>query len=90
MVVSRVSESLWSADTLRPFSVMPFLWVLSTVALGAECEPIWEEHFDKPLNRSLWNVVEGDGCAQNLCGWGNNEVQSYDADAVSVVAVALE
>ena len=58
--------------------------LFSAVALGTECGPVWEAHFDEPLDRSLWNIVEGDGCAQNLCGWGNNEAQSYDAMAVSV------
>jgi beta-glucanase (GH16 family) len=48
------------------------------------CEPIWEEDFTGPLDRAVWNVVEGDGCAEGICGWGNNEAQSYDEAGVSV------
>jgi hypothetical protein len=49
------------------------------------CEPIWEEDFTGPLDQAAWNVVEGDGCAEGICGWGNNEAQSYDEAGVSIV-----
>jgi len=50
----------------------------------ASCDPVWEDDFQGALNTSTWNVVEGDGCSIGLCGWGNNEQQTYDADAVKM------
>ena len=43
---------------------------------------VWEENFDGDrLNEDDWNYIEGDGCP-NLCGWGNNEKQTYQAENV--------
>nr|WP_010130640.1 di-heme oxidoredictase family protein [Microbulbifer agarilyticus] len=52
---------------------------------------LWEENFND-LNTSTWNVVEGDGCAYgaNLCGWGNQELQWYAADNVTIEDVPGE
>lgn len=37
----------------------------------------WEENFDgDELDSSVWTFELGNGCP-NLCGWGNNEPQSY-------------
>jgi len=48
-------------------------------------ELVWSEEFDQvELNTSDWNYELGDGCP-NLCGWGNNELQSYD-EASTVVS----
>jgi hypothetical protein len=35
-------------------------------------EPMWADEFSDSLNTDIWNIVEGDGCAEGLCGWGNN------------------
>ena len=62
-------------------------WLLFTVQrayAGTACKPSWEENFTGPLDQTVWNVVEGDGCAEDICGWGNNESQSYDEAGVSV------
>lgn len=82
-MVSTQFESLGKSVVYRYLYGVLF-GVLSTGALGADCEPIWQEDFEGPLNPALWNIIEGDGCDQNLCGWGNSEVQTYDAKAVSV------
>ena len=38
---------------------------------------VWEDEFDgTTLNLNNWSFELGDGCP-NLCGWGNNELQSY-------------
>lgn len=47
-------------------------------------ELIFEEDFTgSSLNESFWNYELGDGCP-NLCGWGNNERQTYTKHNVSV------
>jgi beta-glucanase (GH16 family) len=40
---------------------------------------VWEDDFDVPgaPDPNTWNIVEGDGTAQGIPGWGNNELQYY-------------
>ncbi|ABC29754.1 Beta-glucanase/Beta-glucan synthetase [Hahella chejuensis KCTC 2396] len=49
---------------------------------------LWEEDFDS-LNPSVWNVDEGDGCP-SLCGWGNQELQWYAKDNLSIEEIPAE
>ena len=38
---------------------------------------VWSDEFDgTTLDLNNWSFELGDGCP-NLCGWGNNELQSY-------------
>ena len=52
-------------------------------------EVLWEENFDT-FNTDIWNVDIGDGCDQGLCGWGNQELQWYAEDNVSIEPVPGE
>ncbi|MBB4080695.1 beta-glucanase (GH16 family) [Lewinella aquimaris] len=58
------------------------LTLLSSSALVAQCpELVWSDEFDgDALNTDNWTYEIGDGCDRNLCGWGNNELQSYQRD----------
>ena len=74
---------------VKPVRVARFVAVALTAVCSAahsaeHCEPSWQIEFNEPLDTALWNYDEGDGCALNLCGWGNNEQQVYDADQVEV------
>lgn len=63
-----------SATTLPSEPVLDSTWVL-----------VWSDEFNGTvLDNSKWSLQLGDGCAQNLCGWGNNELQSYQGDNVRV------
>ena len=45
---------------------------------------VWSDEFDgSSLNMSNWSYQEGDGCP-SLCGWGNNELEYYRSQNVSV------
>jgi len=45
---------------------------------------VWSDEFDgTSLNTGNWTIITGDGCP-NLCGWGNNELEYYRAQNVSV------
>ncbi|MBX2817798.1 MAG: glycoside hydrolase family 16 protein [Saprospiraceae bacterium] len=59
--------------------IIPFAFGLSL--LSAQCpELIWADEFDGDgLNLSHWQFQNGDGCDQDLCGWGNNELQWYQS-----------
>lgn len=60
--------------------LLPFL--LWSCQSGAQL--LLEENFDGTrLNETHWNYELGDGCP-NLCGWGNNERQSYTKKNVSL------
>ena len=52
-------------------------------------EVLWEENFNT-LDTDIWNIDVGDGCAQNLCGWGNQELQWYGEDNVFIEPVPGE
>mmetsp|Transcript_10574 Transcript_10574/g.22759 ORF Transcript_10574/g.22759 Transcript_10574/m.22759 type:complete len:688 (+) Transcript_10574:124-2187(+) len=47
---------------------------------------IWQDEFevDGPPDSNKWDYDYGDGCAQGICGWGNNEEQVYTNDASNV------
>ncbi|MDC6350926.1 family 16 glycosylhydrolase [Zeaxanthinibacter sp. PT1] len=52
----------------------------------AQCPSIvWQDEFSgNTLDTSKWNYQIGDGCAEGICGWGNNELQSYQEANVAV------
>jgi beta-glucanase (GH16 family) len=63
----------------------------SQVSAVAACAPSFADEFNgDTLNSAHWTLVEGDGCDQNLCGWGNNERQVYHRDAAVVKAGMLQ
>ncbi len=74
------------------FVTMPYrqLCVLSlllfTQVSFAQCPNlIWADEFDgNSLDFNNWSYQIGDGCDIGLCGWGNNELQSYQQDNVEV------
>jgi beta-glucanase (GH16 family) len=47
--------------------------------------PVWADEFDgNALDTSKWEAMIGDGCSYGICGWGNNELQSYKAENLTV------
>jgi beta-glucanase (GH16 family) len=57
-----------------------------TLLAEAQCPtPVWADEFNgTSLDQSKWNYQIGDGCAEGICGWGNNELQSYQQANVTV------
>ncbi|MGB0287823.1 family 16 glycosylhydrolase, partial [Aequoribacter sp.] len=46
---------------------------------------VWEDSFDgDSLDTSSWEVQTGNGAAEGIPGWGNNELQFYQADNIAV------
>ncbi len=64
------------------------LWLLSCAALAQTCpanQPVFADEFNgTALDLAKWEVMVGDGCSYGLCGWGNNELQSYQAANATV------
>lgn len=59
---------------------------LSGNALAQQCQTlIWSDEFSgNSLDTTKWEPQLGDGCDIGLCGWGNNELQWYQAENASV------
>src|SRR5438270_14073663 len=42
---------------------------------------VWSDEFNgaanTPLDTTMWGFDKGDGCASGICGWGNDEKESY-------------
>ena len=70
------------------FRATALLLVLTSVSYltAQDCpELVWSDEFDgNALSAADWNVLTGDGCDIDLCGWGNNEAQWYQGDNVTV------
>ncbi len=49
---------------------------------------VWSDEFDGPagagVDSTKWNYQTGDGCSEGICGWGNNEKESYTSSAANV------
>jgi len=58
----------------------------SGAALSQSCQNlIWSDEFDgSAVDTNNWEFQEGDGCAEGICGWGNNELQYYKAENATV------
>ncbi len=54
--------------------------------LRAQCPSvIWADEFTgSSLDLNKWSYQTGDGCAEGICGWGNNELQTYQTANVTV------
>ena len=53
-----------------------------------EWAQIWSDEFDGPAGSAVdatkWTNDVGDGCAQRLCGYGNNELEYYSTDPSNI------
>ena len=53
-----------------------------------EWEMVWSDEFDgESVNSANWTFQEGDGTEYGVPGWGNNELQYYEADNASIQMV---
>lgn len=47
---------------------------------------VWQDNFDgAELDVNKWNYETGTGCQYGLVGWGNNELQYYKEDNISII-----
>ncbi len=62
------------------------LIMLFTALTMAQCpQLVWSDEFDgTALDLNKWSYQTGDGCAEGICGWGNNELQYYQQENVVV------
>ena len=59
------------------------------MAIGPTQSLLWSEefvdHHGGQLSEDTWNFDIGDGSSAGLVGWGNNELEYYTKDSVSIL-----
>ncbi|MGZ3181988.1 MAG: family 16 glycosylhydrolase [Telluria sp.] len=64
------------------------LALLALSAQGQQCPSkvaIFADEFTgTAVDTNKWEIQTGDGCSEGICGWGNNELQSYQAANATV------
>ncbi len=88
-MVNTIHFNLRQATALSPSIFLSLLFFLLPITsnLSAQCPTlVWADEFDGAVvDGTKWSFQNGDGCdlGQDLCGWGNNELQWYQpANAV--------
>lgn len=63
-------------------NLMTTIFILVVSILHAQTPNlIWTDEFSgTSLDLTKWQPQIGDGCAEGICGWGNNELQYYKAE----------
>ncbi|MGQ3050551.1 MAG: glycoside hydrolase family 16 protein [Roseateles sp.] len=52
---------------------------------------LWSEEFNGPaLDTAVWTATTGNGCQIGLCGYGNQELQYYSPNNLSITNVPFE
>lgn len=62
------------------------VFFVSLTISSAQCPTlVWSDEFsNSSLDLTKWSYQIGDGCAEGICGWGNNELQYYQEQNVTV------
>ena len=71
-----------------PLTPMPGLTLFDNepVTAGGPMTLVWSEEFDgAALDPDVWLIQTGDGTAEGIPGWGNNELQFYQADNAQLI-----
>jgi beta-glucanase (GH16 family) len=87
-----MSQSLTSSGRNAPGRIGPRALLLALAAFilagsshAATYQTVWADEFDgRALDPLRWETQLGDGCP-SLCGWGNNELQYYQAENANVL-----
>ena len=65
---------------------------LAAAAQAQQCPTVvWQDEFSgSSLDTTKWEPMIGDGCTYGICGWGNNELQYYQAENATVSGGTLK
>ncbi|WP_130734164.1 T9SS type A sorting domain-containing protein [Flavobacterium sp. J27] len=73
----------------KPLLLLGFYLFTLQISFSQIGPVIWEDNFDT-FNAQQWTKDIGDGCNIGLCGWGNQELQSYESNNVYVTDIPGE
>lgn len=67
-------------------SLLSAIVFLLTLSAHGQCPNlIWNDEFNNSsLDLTKWSYQVGDGCAEGICGWGNNELQYYQQSNITI------
>ncbi|MGB3464481.1 MAG: carbohydrate-binding domain-containing protein [Cyclobacteriaceae bacterium] len=89
MLKSKMMSTVNSRSVYQ-VSGLILLFFITQLQAAAQIGPlIWEDNFNT-LNSAVWTPDIGDGCNIGLCGWGNQELQSYQAANAYIASVPGE
>ncbi|MCL1038540.1 family 16 glycosylhydrolase [Shewanella submarina] len=73
-------------NTRYKLAGLAVLAAVSTQLQAEQCQQlVWSDDFNgNSLDTNSWEAMLGDGCAEGICGWGNNEEQWYLAENATV------
>ncbi len=84
----------FSGEYERPvLNVKPGVTVYDNIEVtpGGPLNLVWSDEFDgDTLDPGTWFVQTGDGTAEGIPGWGNNELQYYQEDNITVEGGVLK
>jgi beta-glucanase (GH16 family) len=64
---------------MKSFSFAVSVLLVTSFAQAQVGELIWQDNFTT-LNTNIWRHDLGNGCEENVCGWGNQELEFYRAE----------
>lgn len=74
-----LGRSEWTSVQVAPASRETLATSTPVLDRKADWRLVWTDDFQS-FDASRWNVDTGDGCADNLCKWGKNAMQSFRTD----------
>lgn len=74
---------------IKGFCFLIVIFFTSSNIVAQVGQVIWEDNFNT-FNAQQWTKDIGDGCNVGLCGWGNQELQSYESNNVYIADVPGE
>ena len=80
---------MYRGKTLQAFTVIGLVFLIGSAGFALPAwaqtwELIWADEFDgTEVDQAKWTFQLGDGCP-DLCGWGNNELEWYQAENATV------
>jgi beta-glucanase (GH16 family) len=78
--------------TILGLLVVAIQLISITKSIGQTCPTlVWSDEFNgTTLSATNWNTYVGNGCAESLCSFGNNELQSYQAANLTISGGTLK
>lgn len=69
---------MWTSRLLSTTAIVLLGTGLAAPGAGRAQTLVWQDNFNgRAVDADKWTYDLGDGCRVGICGWGNNELQTY-------------